>query len=201
MAAGRPRSFDEKEVLDSAMRCFWQRGFEGTSYEDLCAETGLNKPSLYYAFGSKDELFAAALRRYEEMFVTPALDRLEADPDGRRAAIGYVMDFIDKLTDPATPGGCLIASNQPELSGSDFPETARATMADIVTRSRATLCAAIARADQAGQLPTGVAREDMLAFLDTLLAGIASMARAGAGQQDLARAATLALTAWPVSEG
>jgi TetR/AcrR family transcriptional repressor of nem operon len=63
---GRPRQFDEAEVLDAAIQAFWAKGYEATSMADLLEVTGLHKGSLYQAFGDKHTLFVAALRRYLE---------------------------------------------------------------------------------------------------------------------------------------
>src|SRR5215471_1664222 len=61
---GRPRSFDLDEALDSALHLFWRQGYEGTSLSDLTGAMGINRPSLYAAFGNKEELFRRALERY-----------------------------------------------------------------------------------------------------------------------------------------
>ena len=57
MKAGRKRAFDKNEVIDKAMRLFWQNGYSGTSVAMLSAELGLNTSSLYATFGSKEQLF------------------------------------------------------------------------------------------------------------------------------------------------
>ena len=56
----RPREFDETAALEAAIECFWRRGYEATSLRDLTASMGLTAPSLYNAFGDKEELFARA---------------------------------------------------------------------------------------------------------------------------------------------
>ena len=61
---GRPRGFDEEEVLDVAMRLFWEHGFDGTSMSELTEAMGINRRSVYAAFGNKEALFTAALERY-----------------------------------------------------------------------------------------------------------------------------------------
>src|SRR3954471_4851524 len=66
LPAGRPREFDADEALDKALDVFRQKGFEGASLPDLTRAMGINRPSLYAAFGNKEELFRKALDRYME---------------------------------------------------------------------------------------------------------------------------------------
>jgi AcrR family transcriptional regulator len=61
---GRPRSFDIEKALDQALQVFWHKGYEGTSLSDLTEAMGINRPSLYAAFGNKEALFRKALDRY-----------------------------------------------------------------------------------------------------------------------------------------
>ena len=70
----RPRSFDTDSVLTSAMMLFWQQGYEATSIRDLERASGLTAPSLYGAFGNKEALFTAALQRYVDTVIVPAIE-------------------------------------------------------------------------------------------------------------------------------
>ncbi len=63
---GRPRAFDRDAALDAATEMFWRRGFSATSMADLCEAMGISAPSLYAAFGSKEDLYEAALKHYSE---------------------------------------------------------------------------------------------------------------------------------------
>ena len=65
MAIGRPRAFDIDKALDRALKVFWRKGFEGASLHDLTRAMGINRPSLYAAFGNKEALFRRALDRYD----------------------------------------------------------------------------------------------------------------------------------------
>ena len=60
---GRPRAFDINGALDRALQVFWRKGYEGASLSDLTKAVGVNRPSLYAAFGDKRALFRKALDR------------------------------------------------------------------------------------------------------------------------------------------
>ncbi|HWX03264.1 TetR/AcrR family transcriptional regulator [Collimonas sp.] len=63
---GRPRAYDPEQALDEARDVFWQQGYGGSSLDDLSSATGMNRPSLYAAFGDKHALYLQTLERYVE---------------------------------------------------------------------------------------------------------------------------------------
>src|SRR5437899_11977384 len=63
--SGRTRQFDVDEALDRALEVFWARGYEGATLPELTRAMGINRPSLYAAFGNKEQLFRKALDRYQ----------------------------------------------------------------------------------------------------------------------------------------
>jgi AcrR family transcriptional regulator len=104
---GRPREFDTDEALDRALEVFWRRGYEGTTIPGLTEAMGINRPSLYAAFGNKESLFRRALDRYAEgpaAYVREALD----EPTARAVAERLLGGAVELLTDPRNPRGCLV---------------------------------------------------------------------------------------------
>src|SRR4030081_1680148 len=106
MPAGRPRSFDTEKALDRALQVFWRKGYEGTSLPDLTEAMGINRPSLYAAFGNKEGLFRKALDRYAERSGGLMCEAMK-EPSARAAAERLLRATADALTDPRNPRGCL----------------------------------------------------------------------------------------------
>jgi TetR/AcrR family transcriptional repressor of nem operon len=166
----RPREFDPDTVLESATRVFWAKGFESTSLDDLCNATGLNRSSLYAAFGAKRDLYLSALARYED----GAAARIAAALRGRPVREG-VEAFLDALIDSivAGPGrrGCFIGNCAAEMARLD-----RSTAA----RVRAGLDEARARGEFADDADTGALARFLTAGVQGLrLVGKANPDRRG----------------------
>src|ERR1700687_5007434 len=104
---GRPRSFDSYKALDAAMQGFWRKGYEGASLSDLTQAMGINRPSLYAAFGDKETLFRKALDRYAEGPAAYVHEALKL-PTARAVTQQLLSGAVDLLTDPRHPTGCLM---------------------------------------------------------------------------------------------
>src|SRR3954468_16058849 len=99
---GRPRGFDADEALDKAMKVFWSKGYEGASLPDLEKAMGINRPSMYAAFGNKQELFRKAMKRYTEGpagFVREALEKQTA----RMVVEHLLLREVESITNPKNP--------------------------------------------------------------------------------------------------
>jgi TetR/AcrR family transcriptional repressor of nem operon len=103
----RPRSFDPDEALDLARDVFWQKGFQGTSLDDITAATGLNKPSLYAAFGDKNALFLKVLDRYHARIVANADRILKEGASAREAIQRWLTSFVPFCSGLKGSRGCL----------------------------------------------------------------------------------------------
>jgi AcrR family transcriptional regulator len=103
----RPRSFDPDEALDLARDVFWEKGFQGTSLDDVTAATGLSKPSLYAAFGDKHALFLKVLDRYHAGIVAKAEQVINDGPSAREAIRRWLTGFVPLCSGIKGSRGCL----------------------------------------------------------------------------------------------
>ncbi len=114
----RPKSFVRSEVLVKAMNCFWNKGFHGTSMQDLVSVTGLNRGSLYHEFKDKEDLYLQALQYYREEHFLPAIRRLHDDSHWEQ----HLIDLLSSATTCASdsnPLGCFIANCLADQIGSN----------------------------------------------------------------------------------
>lgn len=192
MNTGRPRAFDEETVLDRATETFWRYGYEGASMSVLTSAMGINRPSLYATFGSKEQLFRRIFARYHEKQVGTAKAALDK-PTARAAIEAFLRASADGLTATDHPLGCL--SIQGGLSCS--PENT--AISEILATGRAATEAAIEermlRAAAEGDLPAGMDARALARFVMALSEGHAVHAAAGAGRAELHASVDIALMA------
>lgn len=104
----RTRQFDENQALESAMRVFWERGYEGTSIQDLESAMGLNRTSIYNAFGNKRAVFNRVLETYKTGVMGSLFARMDSAPDIREGMRRLLSGALDIHFDENNPGGCLV---------------------------------------------------------------------------------------------
>jgi AcrR family transcriptional regulator len=191
---GRPREFDVDKALDRALKVFWRKGYEGASLAELTRAMGVNRPSLYAAFGSKEALFRRALDRYAEgpaAYVREALD----EPTARDVARRLLDGAIDLVTDPRNPHGCLMV--QGALACGAGAESVRRELVSRRVEAEAAVRQRFERALADGDLPADANPSDLARYLVTVIRGMAVQAAGGASRAELRRVADMALRAWP----
>jgi AcrR family transcriptional regulator len=192
MNTGRPRAFDEDTVLDKATEVFWRHGYEGTSLSALTTAMGINRPSLYATFGSKEQLFERAFARYHHAQVTIARAALDR-PTAHAAIEAFLRTSADGLTAETHPAGCL--SIQGGLACSPDNTHVSAILATGRAATEAALQERLTRAAYDGDLPLGVDPQALARFVMALSEGHAVHAAAGATREDLYASIDIALRA------
>jgi TetR/AcrR family transcriptional regulator, copper-responsive repressor len=192
---GRHRSFDRKAVLEKAAHLFWRHGYSPTSLAELTQAMGIHPPSLYNAFGGKEDLFLEVMRDYLEASDCWFRDAFARHGTIRAAIAGMLQDMVDFMTDPAHPPGCLLASGSVNLD----PEDGR--IADLMRKARrsreALLVCKLREARRRGELPAHVSPRGFAAYLYSLIQGMSAQARDGATREQLGQVARLAMECWP----
>lgn len=194
MPVGRPRNFDIDEALDRALEVFWRHGYEGASLPMLTEAMGINRPSLYAAFGNKEALFRRTLERYTEGHAAHLLAALD-EPTARSVAERLLMGTVEFLANPKQPRGCFMV--QSALTCGAGAGDLQADVAKLRAASQALLKRRLQRAVKEGDLPEGADPADLARYLSTVGQGLAIQAAGGAKREELARVAELALRAWP----
>jgi TetR/AcrR family transcriptional repressor of nem operon len=172
---GRPRGFEQAEVLDRAMLLFWRKGFEAAGLVELEQATGLGRQSLYGAFGDKRALFASVVEHYFETVLKAGLiDVLDA-PGSARANLERVFTQWGAVATAPDFNGCLIGNSVSEFSGQDE------VMTELFRRKlmlvEKAFLRALRRAQKTGEVKAGL---DLVATARSLVVisqGLAVVAR------------------------
>ena len=191
---GRPRSFDKEQALDAALRVFWERGYEGASLTDLTDAMGINRPSLYAAFGDKESLFRQVLERYEQGPVAYVAEALN-EPTARGALERMLKGTVAALTRPQSPHGCLYV--QGALACGDESSAMRKELATRRSAGEVALRKRLKKAKDDGELPTEIDPADLARFYMAVMHGMSVQAAGGASRAALEGVAETALRAWP----
>jgi AcrR family transcriptional regulator len=189
---GRPRCFDVDQALDRALDVFWRKGYEGTTLPDLTQAMGINRPSLYAAFGNKEDLFKKAVDRYAQgpgCHVKDALD----EPTARRVIERLLKGTLDLVTNRRNPRGCFMV--QGALACGESADPVRRELAKRRAASEAALRERFERAVADGDLTLTSNPAALAGFVVTVCHGMAVQAAGGASKVELRRVAEMAIQA------
>lgn len=190
---GRPRGFDTEQALQTAMQLFWRQGYEGTSLSDLTEAIGVNRPSLYAAFGSKEELFRKVLAYYLELR-EPVTNAALEQPTAYAVVKALLVAPVCEMARPGSPGcltvqGALACSEEGDVIRHELSARREALVEALQLRFE--------RAKADGDLPADAVPADLARYVATVMHGMAVQAASGVGAEELRRVGQIALAAWP----
>ncbi|MEU3274849.1 TetR/AcrR family transcriptional regulator [Saccharomonospora sp. NPDC006951] len=198
MARGRPRSFDKEAALRTAMELFWRRGYEGVSVAMLTEALGITPTSLYAAFGSKGELFDAAIELYETQGPSPT-DRALLLAGARDAIEGLLRGNADAYTDARTPPGCMVALSAMNLGAGH--EEVGGKLAERRKHDLSKIEARIERGIEEGDLPASLDASVAGAYVQTVLHGLSIQSRDGCSHDRAHAIVDVAMRGWDAMVG
>ncbi|GAA5190599.1 TetR/AcrR family transcriptional regulator [Rugosimonospora acidiphila] len=192
---GRPRTFDPDTALRRALDLFWERGYEGTSLNDLAEAMGIASASIYSYFGSKENLFRKVMALYGTTSGEPPRRALHKQPTARTAIHDMLRATADEITRPDTPHYCMLILAAP--TGAVENHAVREFLADLRRDMFATVKDRLARGVTDGDLTAPAAGLDAIArYYTTVVQGLSIQARDGADRAELESVITCAMAAW-----
>jgi AcrR family transcriptional regulator len=189
---GRPRSFDRTIALRRALEVFLAKGFEGASLTHLTDAMDINSPSVYAAFGSKEELFREAIDLYLAEFGSAIWDILAEMPTARDAVESLLRNTVDVFTTPGNPRGCPIVSSAVNCQTPGV----RTFLREKRGASLKALRSRLERGVSDGDLPRKANVEAVTEFYGTVQQGLALRARDGLSRDALLGIVKVAMAAW-----
>jgi AcrR family transcriptional regulator len=194
MPKGRPREFDTEKALNAALLLFWRRGYEGTSLAALTKAMGINVPSLYAAFGNKQELFKKALDLYIRKPASYLPNALK-ESTARGAAEELMDGAIKMVMNPRHPDGCLLVHGA--LASGPVGESARKELSRRRAGAEAAIRRRFERAIVHGDLTRKVDATKLARYIVTVIWGMSVQAAGGATRAQLKDIAEVAMRSWP----
>jgi TetR/AcrR family transcriptional repressor of nem operon len=166
----RQREFNEDKALDAAMQIFWEKGFEATSISDLTSRMGIQRPSIYSAFGDKKGLFEAALRKYTSSHAAYVRTNLQNNSSVKEAFRAFFENMVANEYKKNPNWGCFCINSMVELSPHD-------EKFEILTREHQMYLSVIfqetiERGLRSGELDTGINAKDLAQTLVVSLIGL-----------------------------
>lgn len=192
MARGRPRSFDRDAALARAMEVFWARGYEGAQLSELMAAIGINPPSFYAAFGSKEAIFREAVDLYLSTVGAGSMRALAGTANARDAIRAMLLTSAEIALASPSSGGCMVSLGLVNCQSQNA--SLRDHMRDLRRTTALLIRERLERGVAEGDLPANTDAVRLATYFATVMQGLSLQAQDGATHDDLLGIAETALT-------
>lgn len=182
MPKGRPRAFDPDQAVAAALPLFMEKGFDGATFGELIAAMGINPPSFYAAFGSKEQLFQRVVDLYAEQGA-PIMEEALAQPTALAVIERLLRLTADAHTDPTRPAGCLFV--QGALCSGDKSANIREDLRARRSLIGPMLEARLRQARETGDRTVTGDPSHVALFVSTVIQGLAVQATSGSDRKAL----------------
>jgi len=172
----RTKQFDERQALVSAMLVFWEKGYEGTSIQDLEHATGLNRTSIYNAFGNKRAIFDRVMSCYKEQVMSALFTELDGAPTIKEGVRRMLNGALDIHFDRDNPGGCLVVLSI--LESGQHDEQSQASTQQTLQDLKSALQARLSKAKKSGELSKDLDAGGTATTIATTMAGMMVLGKA-----------------------
>jgi AcrR family transcriptional regulator len=189
---GRPRKFDQEKALDGALLIFWQQGLAATSLDDLSQAMGMNRPSIYNAFGNKEAVYRLAIQRFRDMLDGGLKATLGTEPDLRPGLTAFFEQALAVYCSTTPSSGCFVMCTAPTAALS-HPEVGK-DLASVIQHIDDQLTNRIKAAIASGELPGGTDPRLTAKVIQGILHSLALRTRAGESRRSLTRMANYFVT-------
>lgn len=194
MTRGRPRAFDTEQALENAMLVFWRNGYQTTSLDELTAAMGITRPSMYAAFGDKEQLFLKAIERYRQQFSARIGSALSEDIDTKAAIALMLQRTVEILTDSALPRGCFLVNSTLECCG--WSDSLQRRFAEYHALTEAAIYDRLRQGQLKGELSEEVDIRSLAQFYNGVSQGMAVLAKAQTNPVAIRNIADTAMRVW-----
>src|SRR5665647_1360995 len=187
---GRPSNFDHEEALDKALQIFWARGYEGATMAELTDALGINRPSIYAAFGNKEELFRKALGKYLSGPVGYFAEAMK-QPTAKQAVAMLLTKSAELLTNQNNPHGCMVV--QGALTCGQGSELIQQELIGHRKAYEDALRQRFELAQAQGDMPRDIKTKELAKYVATIHQGMSVQATSGSTKEELLAVVGLAL--------
>ena len=192
------KQFDQDAVVERAMMLFWRRGYGGPSIQDLEKATRLRRGSLYNAFGDKQGLFVAALKRYESTVGQERIRQL-SNPDAYEAIEGFLNTVVAQMSEPSRPRGCLHTNTSLEFPNA--PDEVLRVIGERTAGIEGAIYTVLRRAQAEGMLDPQADARALARFYLGIAKGIGVLHKVFGDASPLRDIVRIAMSKWPHPAG